>query len=51
MEREHRSKIQKRYRAALNGKNIVVLNIPDDYAFMDPDLIALLRSRMARYLS
>lgn len=50
MEREHRSKIQKRYRAALNGKNIVVLDIPDDYDFMDPALIALLRARMVRYL-
>lgn len=50
MEREHRSKIQKRYRSALNGKNIVVLNIPDEYEFMDPDLVALLRARMARYL-
>jgi len=50
MEREHRSKIQKRYRSALNGKNIVVLGIPDEYEFMDPELIALLQARMARYL-
>lgn len=50
MERTHRNKLQKRFRSALNGKRIVVLDIPDDYAFMDPDLVALLKARMARYL-
>ena len=50
MERAHRSKIQKRFRKALDGKQIVCLDIPDDYAFMDPDLIRLLKARMARYL-
>jgi predicted protein tyrosine phosphatase len=50
MERAHRSKIQKRFRSNLNGKRIVCLDIPDDYAFMDADLIRLLEARMARYL-
>ncbi len=50
MERMHRAKIQKRFRKALNGKQLVCLDIPDDYAFMDPELIRLLNARMARYL-
>ena len=50
MERTHRNKLQKRFRSALNGKRVVVLDIPDDYAFMDPELIALPRARMARHL-
>ncbi|UZK66928.1 low molecular weight protein tyrosine phosphatase family protein [Sphingomonas sp. M1-B02] len=50
MERQHRSKVQKRFRASLNGKRIVVLDIPDDYEFMDPALIALLEARMKRHL-
>ena len=50
MERLHRNKLQKRFRSSLNGKRLVVLDIPDDYAFMDPDLIALLKARMARHL-
>lgn len=50
MERAHRSKVQKRFRSSLNGKQVIVLDIPDDYAFMDPKLIALLKARMARYL-
>lgn len=50
MERTHRNKLQKRFGRALNGKPIVCLDIPDEYAFMDPDLIALLQARMARHL-
>ncbi|MET0308874.1 MAG: low molecular weight protein tyrosine phosphatase family protein [Sphingomonas sp.] len=50
MERAHRGKVQKRFRSSLNGKRIIVLDIPDEYAFMDPELIALLKTRMARYL-
>lgn len=50
MERAHRVKLQKRFRRALHGKRIVCLDIPDDYEFMDPDLIRLLEARMSRYL-
>lgn len=50
MERTHRNKLQKRFRSALQGKRIVVLDIPDEYEFMDPSLIALMRARMSRYL-
>ncbi|QGP78730.1 low molecular weight protein tyrosine phosphatase family protein [Sphingobium sp. CAP-1] len=50
MEKTHRNKIQKRFRAVLGGTRIVCLDIPDDYEYMDPDLIALLKARMARFL-
>ncbi|CAN5332913.1 low molecular weight protein tyrosine phosphatase family protein [soil metagenome] len=50
MERLHRGKVQRRFRRALNGKPIVCLDIPDNYAFMDADLIRLLEARMARHL-
>uniref|UniRef100_UPI0032AFDB5F low molecular weight protein tyrosine phosphatase family protein n=1 Tax=Sphingomonas sp. AR_OL41 TaxID=3042729 RepID=UPI0032AFDB5F len=50
MERTHRSKIQRRFRRHLGGKRIVCLDIPDDYAFLDPALIRLLEARMARHL-
>lgn len=50
MERAHRSKLQKRFRAALNGKRIVCLEIPDDYAFMDPALVSLLQRKVPRFL-
>jgi predicted protein tyrosine phosphatase len=50
MEHMHRGKIQQRHRKALNGTRIVCLDIPDDYEFMDPDLVRLLEARMLRYL-
>ena len=50
MERVHRTRVQQRFRRHLNGKRVVCLDIPDDYAFMDPALIALLTKRMARFL-
>lgn len=50
MERAHRNRVQRHFRRALNGKRIVCLDIPDDYDFMDAELIALLKTRMARFL-
>ncbi|MDZ7283652.1 low molecular weight protein tyrosine phosphatase family protein [Sphingomonas sanguinis] len=50
MEKTHRTKVQKRFRKALNGKRLICLDIPDNYVFMDPELIALLNARLARHL-
>lgn len=50
MEKTHRNKVQKRFRAALQGTRIVSLDIPDEYEFMDPGLIRLLEAKMARHL-
>ncbi len=50
MERAHRNKIQRRFRRYLRGQPIVCLDIPDEYEFMDENLIGLLRARMARHL-
>lgn len=50
MERAHRAKLQKRFRGALKHARVICLDIPDDYAFMDPELITLLRAKVGRYL-
>lgn len=50
MERRHRSKLQSKHRAALKDKPLVVLGIPDDFAFMDPQLVELLQAKMSRWL-
>lgn len=50
MERMHRNKVQKKYRKALGDTRIVCLDIPDDYEFMHPELIRLLRAKMQRHL-
>ena len=50
MEKAHRNKLQQRFRAAIGGKRIVCLDIPDQYAFMDHRLVVLLEERLARHL-
>jgi len=36
--------------AYLNGKQIICLNIPDEFTFMDPRLIALLQAKVPQFL-
>jgi predicted protein tyrosine phosphatase len=51
MERAHRAKLARRFAKYLNGKRVVVLGIPDDYQFMQPELIQLLESKVGPYLA
>jgi predicted protein tyrosine phosphatase len=50
MEKAHRNKLGKKFRAHLSGKRIVCLDIPDEYDYMDPQLVALLKAKVPRYL-
>lgn len=50
MEKQHRAKLQRRFRSALRGQRVICLDIPDDYAFMQPELVDLLKVRMKRHL-
>ncbi|MEG3154520.1 low molecular weight protein tyrosine phosphatase family protein [Sphingomonas sp. RB1R13] len=50
MEKHHRNRIQKRFRSSLNGKRLIVLDIPDEYEFMDEGLIRLLKAKLGRFL-
>ncbi len=51
MEKVHRTKLGKKFGAYLRGKRIVCLDIPDEYDFMDPKLVALLEAKVPRYLA
>jgi predicted protein tyrosine phosphatase len=50
MERSHRNKIQKRFRAALKHARVICLDIPDEYEFMDEGLVELLKAKVTRFL-
>ena len=50
METIHRTRLNRKFKSALAGKRIAVLNIPDNYAYMDPVLISLLKERCATYI-
>ena len=50
MEKAHRNKLSKKFRAHLRGKRLICLQIPDEYEYMDPLLIQLLKQRVAKFL-
>lgn len=50
MEKAHRAKLQKRFKASLKKARVICLDIPDDYEFMDPVLVSLLETRVPGYL-
>ena len=50
MERAHRSKLSAKHRQHLTGQRIVCLDIPDDYDYMDPARVRLLKQKVPRHL-
>ena len=50
MEKAHRDKLTSKFRRYLANKRVVCLDIPDEYEYMDPALIKLLRAKVQRLL-
>ncbi len=50
METIHRSRLNRKFGRFLAGRRVVVLGIPDNYPFMDAELVRLLEARCAPYL-
>lgn len=50
MEKAHRNRLATRFKRYLNGKRIICLDIPDDYEYMQPELIKLLETKVGRFL-
>lgn len=50
MERRHKDKLNKTFGRYLKGKQIVCLDIPDKFSYMDPELIALLERKAGRFM-
>lgn len=50
MEKAHRNRLSRRFRAHLRNKRVICLDIPDIFDFMEPALIALLRERVTPHL-
>jgi predicted protein tyrosine phosphatase len=44
MEPKHRQRLQAEFRQSLDHKRVEVLHIPDDYQFMDPELVEIFQS-------
>ena len=50
MEEKHKSRLLAEHRALLQHKPLHVLDVPDDYRYMDPELVALLGDPVAALL-
>ena len=51
MEKAHRTRLSDRFGPALDGKSVEVLGIPDEFHYMDPALVRVLRRRVDPLLS
>jgi predicted protein tyrosine phosphatase len=50
MEEKHKSRLVAEFTRLLEGKPIHVLDIPDEYKFMDPELIEMLEQSVSNLL-
>lgn len=50
MEKKHLRRIREKYPDIVAEKRVVCLNIPDDFEYMDEELIELLESGVSEYL-
>jgi len=50
MEKSHKNKISKKFKDLLKGKKLAVLDIPDNYEYMDQELIEILKNKVPRYV-
>ena len=51
MEKVHQTKMTAAFKPHLAHKRVVCLNIRDNYKFMDPALIKLLKAKVGRFLA
>lgn len=50
MEKKHKTEISRRFMPQLRDTRVVVLGIRDDYGFMDPELVEILRAKVPPHL-
>lgn len=50
MEKAHRNKLSKRFKPYLKNAKIICLDIPDDFEYMDPTLVKLLKAKVPKFL-
>jgi protein-tyrosine phosphatase len=50
MEKKHKQRIQEKFGSEIKEKEIIILHIPDEYQFMDPELIEEIKGKVNQYL-
>lgn len=50
MEKKHIRRLKDKFGYMISEKKVINLDIPDDYGFMDEELIDILKSRVSEYI-
>jgi predicted protein tyrosine phosphatase len=50
MEKTHRQKLLSKFKRSLKRQRVICLDIPDEYEFMDPELVEILKAKVSRFL-
>jgi predicted protein tyrosine phosphatase len=50
METKHMDRIRQNFSASLEGKQLICLHVPDDYDYLEAELIELLKSKLSAYI-
>ncbi len=50
MEKKHGTKISQKFKRHLKNKKIICLDIPDDFTYMQPELIKILEVKAGRFI-
>lgn len=50
LEKRHQRKLGEQFRTQLRDKRVICLGIPDDYEFMQPELVDLLKRKVGPHL-
>lgn len=51
MEKSHVNRLQRKFPEALRSKRLICLHIPDEFGFMDPDLVDEFRTKLSPYVT
>ena len=50
MEQKHVRRLREKFGNLLNSNRLICLDIPDEYEYMDEELIEILKSRVSEYI-
>ena len=50
MEQTHKKKVRKRFKDHITNQKLICLGIPDDYDYMDPELISILNKKVPQFI-
>jgi predicted protein tyrosine phosphatase len=51
MEKAHKNKLQQKFKSSIKNQHVICLEIPDDYKYMDKELIQILLNKVPKFIA